>query len=387
MRIGIDVTNFYSGLTNGTPIYLYNLVRGLVRTDPELELVLVYNHRLTPAAQAIFDDLSGERVRVVRTSFLRGGVPAGGWWYPRHSSIRRLVGDVDVFHAFDYLRPRPDEIPLVVSVLDVTTRLHPEAHQWLNRVRDGWKLEWARRAPDRIIAISEATRRDLVRLLGVDPERVDVTPLARGHQDPVEPAIGPVEARRRFGLEDAPYVLTVGTLEPRKNQARLIQAFESLPECFGGVRLVLAGGRGWKMDEIQRSIQRSPAAARIHTLGFVSADELDALYRGATVFAYPSLYEGFGLPLLEAMAAGVPVLTSTISSLPEVAGDAALLVDPLSVESIRSGLERLLADAALRRELSARSREREGEFTWERTARLTLKSYRRAIAERGEDRP
>src|SRR5690606_7214544 len=173
-----------------------------------------------------------------------------------------------------------------------------------------------------------------------------------------------------------------GTLEPRKNHVRTIRAFETLADRFPDLRLVLAGGWGWKSGPIRQAIESARVRDRIHVLGAVPAGDLAALYAGARVFAFPSLYEGFGIPLLEAMAASVPTLTSNVSSMPEVAGDAALLVDPTSVEAIAAGLERLHVDEVLRRRLIQLGREREREFTWTRAAQETLATYRRALGMR-----
>ena len=147
------------------------------------------------------------------------------------------------------------------------------------------------------------------------------------------------------------------------------------------------GGRGWKTAEIDAALATSPERERIHCLGLVPAPDLQALYAGAILFAYPSLYEGFGLPLLEAMAAGTPIMTSQVSSLPEVAGDAAVLVDATSVDAIRGALDQLLLNARLRAQLAERGRRREARFTWRRTAELTLASYQRAISERESRQP
>lgn len=180
---------------------------------------------------------------------------------------------------------------------------------------------------------------------------------------------------RRHGVE-RPFVLAVATLEPRKNLARLVEAFASVPAAREGFDLVLAGARGWSSSDLDAVVGRHRDVVR--PIGFVSDSELPALYAEATAFAFPSLEEGFGLPVLEAMAAGTAVLTSNRSSLPEVAGDAALLVDPSDTGAIAEGLEGLLGDAALREDLARRGRERAAAFTWERTARATL-DYLRSV--------
>jgi glycosyltransferase involved in cell wall biosynthesis len=378
MKVGMDVSNFMFGLTNGTPIYLFNLVRALLSEYPDLELVLLFHARNTAAAQGILRDLSGPRVQVVRPGLVRTGVPRGGWWMPWHPRVSRMVGRIDVFHAGDYLRPKPDGTPTVVTVHDLTTLRHPREHFWANRLRDRWKLRWAASATHRIIAVSEATRSDLVELLRVDPDRIDVVPEARGQDTSTMDADVVASILARYGL-DGPFVLMVGTLEPRKNHRRMITAFERATVRWPDVRLVLVGGVGWKTGPIDAAIRESPARRRILRLGFVPDDVLRSLYRAATIVAYPSLYEGFGLPVLEAMAAGAPVLTSNRSSLPEVAGEAAILVDPESVDEMTRGLTELLASPKLRERLSVAGIQREKTFTWARTARLTMDSYRRAL--------
>lgn len=380
MKVGMDVSNFMFGLTNGTPIYLFNLVQALLSEYPDLQLVLLFHARNTAAARQILRDLAGPRVEVASPGVLRTGVPRGGWWMPWHPGITKLAGSLDVFHAGDYLRPKPDGTPTVVTVHDLTTMRHPGEHFWANRLRDQWKLRWAAAATDRIIAISEATRRDLVGLLGVDPDRIDVIPEARGQDTAVGTPAFDASLLARQGLA-GPFLLMVGTIEPRKNHRRVIAAFERLTARWPEYRLVIAGGVGWKAGPINAAIRESPARHRISRLGFVSDEVLRSLYRSATVVAYPSLYEGFGLPVLEAMAAGTPVLTSNRSSLPEVAGDAAVLVDPESVDEITHGLEQLLASPELRMRLSVAGIEREKMFTWARTARLTMDSYQRALEE------
>lgn len=214
-----------------------------------------------------------------------------------------------------------------------------------------------------LLCISEATRADLTVRFPLTAPKAVVTPLAA---DPSFAAAVPMPGHRDLNGE---YVLAVGTLEPRKNLERLLDAWLLLaPELRKRLSLALVGPRGWEDEAILAKAE----AAGARLLGRVSDDELRALYAGASAFAYPSLYEGFGLPPLEAMTAGTPVLTSNISSLPEVVGDAALLVDPLSVEAIADGLTQLLTDEALCTRLRAAGPARAAEFSWARTARETL---------------
>jgi glycosyltransferase involved in cell wall biosynthesis len=207
---------------------------------------------------------------------------------------------------------------------------------------------------------------------------VVVVPLAAGRQfRPVEAAeAGPV--LEKYGVE-RPYILYVGALESRKNLPRLLEAYARLRKWSARWKLVIVGARKWKFTPIFEAVQRLGLEPHVHFTDYVADEDLPALYRGAELFAFPSLYEGFGLPVLEAMACGTPVVTSNRSSLPEVAGDAALLVDPLDVEAIAGAMQRVLADEALAAGLREIGLARAAQFTWERTARETVAVYKKAI--------
>ncbi len=270
-------------------------------------------------------------------------------WYP--FGLGR-VRDVDLLHCPTYYAPLRARVPVVVTVLDLSVFRYPEAFPtWMRNYVPRYAPR-ALRAATRLLAISEFTKRELVELLAIPDEKITVTPLAAAS------AFGPDGARA-----EGEYVLAVATLEPRKNLARLAEATRKL-----GVELRVVGERGWGGVEV--------AGEGVRWLGRLQDDELAALYRGASVFAYPSLYEGFGMPLLEAMACGAPVVTSRGGATEEVAGDAAVLADPLDVDAIAAGID----DARSRAdELSARGLERAARFTWDETARLTLDAYREAI--------
>jgi glycosyltransferase involved in cell wall biosynthesis len=192
-------------------------------------------------------------------------------------------------------------------------------------------------------------------------------------RDPVQLAA----VRTKYGIGTGPFILAVGTLQPRKNYVRLIQAFGALPG--DEVSLVIAGGRGWLFDEIFAEVERLGLGGRVIFPGFAADEDLPALYSAASVLAYPSTYEGFGLPILEAFACETPVVTSTASCLPEVAGGAALLVAPTDVEALANALRRLLEDAALRSQLVAAGLERVSQFSWHRSASQLLGHYQRLM--------
>jgi glycosyltransferase involved in cell wall biosynthesis len=284
------------------------------------------------------------------------------------------LADCDLVHATN-----PSAVPparpgqgLAVTVHDLAFERFPETFvsrwRWLYRAG----VRAAIRRADAILVPSKATATDLAARFDLDGSRVVVTPLAAstdvGTSDPTE-TLDQLGVRR-------PYVLFVGTLEPRKNVARLIRAYRRVaPELPH--TLVLAGPLGWKVEGIVAELGDPPG--RIRHTGVVPAEQLDVLYRAADAFCYPSLYEGFGLPVLEAMQRGTPVVASTAPALAEVAGDAALLVDPTDEGSIADGLRRVLTDSSLADDLRRRGRERAANFSWDRTARATLDVYRSLI--------
>ncbi len=281
----------------------------------------------------------------------------------------------DVFHASHQLLHPPRKARLTSTVYDMTTWLMPEVHSTGNLKTSGSNAERLFRNADGLIAISQCTRDDAVRLLGLAPEKIEV----------IYPGIAPAffqvraepsgETMRRYGL-NKPYVLYVGSIEPRKNVGVLLDAWQELaPNIRDEFELVIAGPWGWGDRGVYDRLQSGIPGVRY--LGYVPESDLPALTAAATVFAYVSLYEGFGLPVGQAMAAGVPVLTSIVSALPEVVGDAGLAADPRSREEIRRGLERLLLSPALRTELSERGRVRAREFTWEECARKSWKFFER----------
>ena len=240
----------------------------------------------------------------------------------------------------------------------------------------------------RIIADSQATRGDLIALAGADPARIRVVyPGCDARFRPLDRAAARATVAQRFALHE-PYVLHVGTLEPRKNLITLLRAFAALRDTTAaGHRLVLVGQRGWLYKPIFAAIDALGLSGHMCIIETAQDEDLPALYAAADLFVYPSLYEGFGLPVLEAMACGTPVVTSNRSALPEVAGDAALLVDPADDRALAESMARALADAALRNSMAERGLARARTFSWRRCARETLAVYEEALAEPASVRP
>ncbi len=297
--------------------------------------------------------------------------------------VEAFVGRVDLFHATDFTLPPtlPGTVTLL-TVHDLSFVRAPEtATPVLKAYLDRVVPRSVRRA-SHVLADSQATKDDLVALYGVAPEKVSV--LLSGvsaHFRPVQDPAVRAAVRERYGIPAAPYIFSVGTVQPRKNYARLMEALAALGPEAGDIRLVIAGGRGWLDSPIYDAVRALGLEGRVHFTGFVDDADLPALYSDALCLAYPSLYEGFGFPVLEAFACGTPVITSKLSSMPEVAGDAALLVDPYDVGALTAALKRLLSDPALRAELVRRGYRQAEQFTWARAASQLAGIYRRLIAQ------
>ncbi|MDX2153840.1 MAG: glycosyltransferase family 1 protein [Bryobacteraceae bacterium] len=368
MRISIDCTPLLVR-SAGVKNYLYHWLRAIRAALPAGDVLSLYPLVDEPRSlnhQASQNSLP-KTVRSLATLHLvnkLGWVPA--WAEPAS----------DVFHVTPHMRADVGKRALTTTLYDLTTLVHPEMHLAANvAVEKRFHTQVLRRAA-RVLAISEHTRRDALEHLGLPPERVQV--VYPGVAEPyfhAQPAAPAWLAAR--GLQK-PFALCVGTIEPRKNVERLLAAWLALP---AGVRtgfdLVIAGPAGWKSEAVLARLNAGVEGVRY--LGYVPEDDLPALTASAILLAYPSLYEGFGFPAAQAMACGVPVLTSTSSCLPEIVGDAGLCVDPVSEAEIRAGLERLLTSPALREQLGRAGRDRAQLYTWERCGKASVEFFRAAM--------
>jgi len=292
--------------------------------------------------------------------------------------FNRLTPAATLFHATEHLLLPLRDVPTVLTVHDLIFRRYPQHHKPLNR----WYLNatmplYCRRA-DHIIAVSERSKRDVIEAYGVAPDKITVIYEAADPRFCPQSPEAVAAARARYRLPER-YLLFVGTIEPRKNLGRLLQAFERLHAAGLTDALVIVGKRGWLYDDFFAALENSPARQAVIFPGFVPDADLPAVYAGAQALVFPSLFEGFGLPVLEAMACGTPVVCSATSSLPEIAGEAALLVDPTSTETLTDALIRVLRDDALAAALRERGWIQAGRFTWQETARRTLDLYRALI--------
>jgi glycosyltransferase involved in cell wall biosynthesis len=372
--IGIDASRATVARRTGTEAYSLHLICGLLELDTEHRFRLYFN-------QAPSVDLLGDAMDAAGARCDQRVIPFPRLWTHARLAVEMLVRPPDVLFVPSHVLPIVHPRSSVVTVHDLGHRFYPAAHTPGQRRYLEWSTRYHVSTARHLVADSEATRRDLVRYYGADEARVTVVHL--GVDPALEPVVDPAElerARAKYGLASS-YLLYVGTLQPRKNLVRLIDAFAELCRASEGLgvtgvpadlQLVLAGKKGWLYQEILERGRERGIEARVVLPGFVPEEDLAALYSGASLFVMPSLYEGFCLPALEAMACGTAVACSAASSLPEVVGDAALLFDPHDVKEMALVMARALVRAELRRSLIAQGSERVRGFTWSRAARQVL---------------
>jgi len=348
--------------------YIYNLLQHLPDADPGIAYTIFLH-------EPGYSGRGGQHLWRARLPTRRPPVRIAWEQAVQPWAARRA--ELDLLHCPAFVGPLAGRTPFIVTVHDLSFLLFPRGFRGWNRrylrALTGLSVRRARR----VVAVSESTRQDLVRLYGLDPGRVDVV------HNGVDAAFRPLPAaevaafRARKGLPER-FLLFVGTLEPRKNIVRLVEAYARLPEPR--VPLILVGGKGWFYEEILVRVEELELADEVWFVGYVPAEELPYWYNAAEVLAYPSLYEGFGLPALEAMACGTPVVTSSTSSLPEVVGQAGVMVEPTDVAALAAALRQVLDDAALRDRMRTAGLAQAARFSWPETARATAAVYRRALA-------
>ena len=386
MNIGFNLV-VAAGPNSGAREVLRNLTDALIAAGGPERYTLYFAREESEETIARYASMS-ERVRAVRTPIPMFPTPVRvlkGQFYWK----RQLARDgVDVFHHTYFPLPVGVEkvCRTVLTLHDLIQRGMPEAYPTARRWFTNLTQPPALRRADRVVVISDAVREDVRRFHPeLDLDRVVVVPNAVGEAYLRRGSAGAdpyaaERARRRYGLPER-YLLGVGHLEPRKNWDRLIQAYAMLQDRHPGrvPPLVVVGAETWNFRGIYRAREQERLRDSVIFTGFVEEEDLPEVYANAQAFAYPSLYEGFGIPVLEAMACGVPVLTSNTTALPEVAGDAALLVDPYDVEAIAAGLLRLVTDEALRTDLVERGRRNVARYGWDRSAEALRNVYRSLV--------
>lgn len=305
-----------------------------------------------------------------------------------HGAVSHAIGrhQLDLVHDPNGIAPfwgSSHGARRVVTIHDAFAYVYPEAHNRLDTWRYHWMLPTGARRADAVLTDSDHSRGDLLHYLGLRPDFVQVTGCG------IDPRFAPVDDQAmqqavidRYKLP-TPYLLYVGSINARKNIARLLEAYARVRERHPQLNLVIGGKRQWQTRAIDETLERLRLTDHIHFTGYVSDTDLPALYSAATAFVFPSLYEGFGLPPLEAMACGTPVITSNVSSLPEVVGNAALLVDPYDVQALTRAIERIVQDEALRADLRQRGLGRAQQFSWAEVARKTCAVYEQVLNQPG----
>lgn len=362
MLVGIDASRAVVAHRTGTENYSLHLIRGLLALGGGHRYRLYFNQ---PPVPGLFD--ARAEGRVLRLPRL---------WTHLALSREMLSSPPDLLFVPSHVLPLIHPPCSVATIHDLGFHYYPEAHTLSQNLYLRWSTRHNAHASVLVLADSLATQQDLIRYYGLSADKISV--VYPGRDETLSPVTEPAELaaiRVRYDLQQ-PYLLYVGTLHPRKNLVRLVQAYAQLLSQPAGRAtaplLVLAGQKGWLYREISDEVRRLGLGERVRFTGFVPEEDLAALLSGALAFVFPSLYEGFGLPVVEAMACGTPVICSQASSLPEVAGDAAVLADPLDTESLATALVRVVSDEGLRRDLIRRGLQQARSFSWQRCARETL---------------
>jgi len=359
VTLGIDASRAARAHRTGTETYSLELIKELANMASTSHRLRLYTPH--PPQHTDWPDSPHVETRII---------PWPRLWTHMRLAVELRQHPPDVLFVPAHVLPLYCPVPAVVTVHDLGYCYYPEAHRNFDR----WYLDWTTRRHTRVarhlVADSLATQQDLVNFYDADPRNIEVVYLGRDESlVPVTEANVIKQTRAKYKIE-GDYLLYLGTLHPRKNLVRLVEAFHKTSTALqnGEIKLVIAGKKGWLYDTIFERVRQLGLTDRIIFAGYVEAVDKPALLSGALAYIFPSLYEGFGLPVLEAMACGTPVLTSNISSLPEVAGEAALLVDPHSTDEIATGLTQLVTNSDLRRQLVAQGYQQIQKFSWQKAA-------------------
>ncbi len=362
MKIGIEAERANLPNPTGVERYAAELIRNLAQIDSTNEYVLYFR---TPP-QDWFKQLPANfKIRLI---------PFPKFWTQIRLSWEMLWHPVDVLMILASVLPIYHPKNSVFTAHDIAYEFFPQAFTPFMRNYLVWSTRFAVKRAARIVTVSQATKDDIVRIYGADAGKI--VPIHLGVDEKYRPM--PYDETQsvldKYGLSHKKYILFVGTMQPRKNIPKLVEAYEKLRrDNHLEEKLVIVGGKGWLWQPIMQKIETSPVRDSIKVMDYVPSEDLPALYAGASLLTLPALYEGFGLPPLEAMASGTPVVVSNISSLPEVVGDAGVLVDPNNVDSIADGLLKALVDPQLREQMAKKGLERAKQFSWRACAEQTLK--------------
>lgn len=359
LKIGIDSSRVSVTKKTGTEYYSLNIISALIRCDRQNQYILYIRDKDS------FSDISLKNVSRVNISVTRLWTQLG-----LAAELFRSRPDVLFIPAHTLPIIRPRGLRTVVTIHDLGYEYLEQYHKFPGRLYLNKSTEYAAGNADRLIAVSEATKKDLITKLGVTESKIDV--VYEGYDDKIFKKSSEQEkdrVKKKYNL--GRYLLFVGTIQPRKNIENIIRAFEEVSKK-DDIDIVICGKSGWLNSKIYSLPAELGVEDRVRFIDYVSIEDLPGLYSGSEGFVFPSLFEGFGLPVIEAFACGTPVLTSNVSSLPEVAGDAAILVDPYDVESISQGMYQLVSNKKLTDQLREKGFARAKTFSWEKAAKQTL---------------
>ena len=375
MRIGLDGFPLLVPLT-GVGHYTFELARALALLAPTDQFELVAPG---PFPGSIIEDIRRNCPDNLRTVNVEASSIGRRRWWAVGLPLYLRRASLDLFHGTNYEVPLWSKRRSVLTIHDLSILLHADKHKADLARRARRRLPVMARSASMIITATEFVRREICEHLHVRADRVTVTPYAPRVGFQAVSAEQANQTKQRLGIENE-FILFVGTVEPRKNLLTLVRAFEQiLRQTSRRPQLVVVGAEGWLMEELFAFIKQSSIGDRLLLTGYLDDDDLRALYSSCTVFVYPSIYEGFGLPPLEAMACGAPVIASNIATFQETLGSAAQLIEPSDVEALARSIVEILDDEDRRRALSRRGLEQAAKFSWERTAQLTLDVYREVL--------
>ncbi len=352
--------------------YTNSLLKHILTSEPTINLILCSNKEI--------DFEKNQRIKLIKNnSFLWR--KNSNLWLQSLLPVILKKNKVDLFHGTLFLDPILSHVPSIITIYDMVLNTFPETMSWKNRLPLKLLMKSSAKKAARIIAISESTKKDIIKFIEIQPEKIRV--IYPGVSKNFSPLNDENDGVILDSLKLSPgYILTVGTLEPRKNLIRLLNAYKMIVSGDGEIpQLVIVGGHGWLKVDINKIVDSLGLSKKVLFTGYVSDNDLPALYRNAKIFVYPSLYEGFGLPPLEAMACGIPVISSDTSSIPEVVGDAGLLVDPYRTDEIARAINIVLRNEELYTRLKRAGITRSGLFSWDKTAQETIKLYQEVIEE------
>ena len=360
MKVAIDIQTTL-GQPTGFGFYVSNLVKALQKkSSADLELVPIkpdYTKDFSTPQRFIWDQFT----------------------YPRKARGQ----EVDLIHQPCFSAPLLHKGPVVVTIHDIISILFPQTIKFASRIFYSKWMPLSYRKALQIITISNSTKNDIVKVLGIDKDKITVIPLAVDEK--FNDTVGATEVARVKAKYKLPkrYILHIGTLEPRKNLSFLIEAFSEVirDRAFDDLRLVITGKKGWYFEGLFEKVRKLNLEEKVIFTGYFDEEDKPALYKGAIVFAFPSLYEGFGLPPLEAMASGVPVISSNTSSMPEVIGDAGILISPEDHDAWVENIKKVVSSQELQDEMKIKNKKQLEKFSWDITAEKTLAVYKKAYAE------